>query len=149
MNITSAHLQYWRERQPLPRWAAPLVEADKKRLWKVGRGMTPTHQITIDHIVNVNAQDKPRRTLDYLMAAHNLLNLLKPRRWEKEDVTIRLARMASDPGTVCSPELRARYAKKWLKGVLRSRSRAEMLKSPRYYTVNSEGRIVERERALV
>lgn len=112
MNLTGIHAEYWRQRKaPIPGWAA---------------GFMPRARVDIDACVNQHSEPKPRRA-DGVHACDNLLAIIRSHRkhiarthrgdsnaeFRVSALACYLEGIAQQPGTVCNPEKRAAFARKW------------------------------------
>lgn len=105
MNITRVHLEFYRSRKPLPKWA---------------QKFNSYNLVTVDHVINANAGVK--FFTDGERSAYNLFLSILIKSYRRREPT--LVRILNDisisPGTVIHPEKRAAYALKWLKRIARN-----------------------------
>lgn len=108
MKLSKLHVKYWRERQREPEWVdAVFAELSHKQRFTLYK--TPRHEVTIDQIVNTNAQGMAsgRNT-----EAQNVLSILRlaARNGGLRECLERMARNHYGD----SSKRRIGYARKWL-----------------------------------
>ncbi len=124
MHITQTHLNFWLSKRA-PKWSAGINPKNKTPAPSI-------HDCINAHVPKQTgftglSERVARRENDN--AVHNLVNILRirartaksrklahilcPEIADKETTVEFLARLAHNPGTVCSPEKRAAYARKW------------------------------------
>lgn len=107
MRITRTHIDYWRSKQPVPGWIDRHVSGGKINI--------TVHECINDH-ADIRCTDGER-------SVHNLLALLRMKKRQqlrsKEGPSLLayLDSLAIQPGTVCSPEKRSSFSRKWARRI--------------------------------